>query len=60
MTRVTNEAAEMEGGMQKVTPEYFIDKGFEEAELRQIAQLEVNQLWMSPGRGCDRSVRRVA
>ena len=59
-TRITNEAEDIEGGVQKVTSGYFVDKGYSPDELRQIDRLEVSQLWLSPGRGCDRSVRRLA
>lgn len=60
MTKIKNETEAIEGGMQKVTPEYFANRGYSETELREIAQLQVDQLWMAPGRGHDRSVIRVA
>ena len=58
VTRV--ETPEEEGAMRRVTSEYFADKGYTPSELRQINRLNINELWQAPGRGCERSIRRVS
>ena len=49
-----------EQSIRRVTVEYFANNGFTQDEMRQIARLQINEIWQANADDGARSIKRVS